>query len=179
VTADRVTCEHEAAHAVAALMLGLEIHRVCVYPDPDSRARRVAGMLVLGYCDVLYPPHLGWPVETNPQADILQRAAGLAWEVYVLGLGDESWLTGQSIDRWCYASEDFAEAGKTISELFAHPEVASAVREVADTLQQRRSGVIYGRTVARILHRRGLLVTADPWAAAQGPTTDTQEGDAA
>jgi hypothetical protein len=179
VTAERATCEHEAAHAVAALMLGLSIHRVCAYPDPNGRARRVAGLLVLGCCDVRYPPRMGWPVETCPMADVLERAAGFAWEVYISQAGDESWFTDQSVDRWCYSSADFAEAGQAVGELFAHPEVAAAVREVADTIQQRRSGVIYGRTVARILYRRGLYPTADPWAAAQGSATDTQEGDAA
>jgi len=168
--AARGTAEHEAAHAVIAVMSGLAVGRVSIAPRPAQR-ERMHGFTEPGRLVVSH--ERGRNVMLAPITDTAlldTDVAGLAWEVLTGTDYDEAldhcdgdlrvWLH-QTAGRLTVveALEEFGEAADRVREWLGDEAVSAAVREVADTLQARRSGEIWGTTVERICARRGLPTT--------------------
>jgi hypothetical protein len=160
---DRVTAEHEAAHAVVAVLSGLVVGPVTIAPSKADRAR-YAGMTWMGL------PCQPWPIAQAPTAVIDAAAAGYAWELEAdcdrihRAFRVSSWARGRAwlhaaADRMPYRENDFHAAARRVRRVLRRPPVHAAVRQVADLLQERRSGTIHGTTVEQLCTRLGAIPT--------------------
>jgi hypothetical protein len=148
----RIDAQHEAAHAVIAVLSGWCVARITIAPSRAERRERS----VHGLADV-YSPRKGAPcaVPLSPTADIDVSAAGLAWEW--LRSSEASAVTGawraSEGDREGFALPAFLTAVARVEQTLKRPDVARAVRIIADTLQSRKGGEIFGTTIERIICR--------------------------
>ena len=60
------------------------------------------------------------------------------------------------------ALEEWADAADRVGDWLGEPAVTASVIEVADALQSRKSGTIWGTTVERICAAHGLSPVAGP-----------------
>jgi len=144
----RATAQHEAAHAVAAILAGLVVHRVTIHPTTTRRG--IDGVTTTGYPDRV------WPVRTSRHADRVVSAAGYAWEALILrspvkGLRN-SWGDRAAVTGWQWWT------GVVVAAWWLRrPAVRRAVREVAATAHSARRGHVGGRAVERIAEELGLF----------------------
>lgn len=154
---DRTTAEHEAAHAVITVLCGWLVGRVTIAPSRGMyRACAYWPEAPLGLCESFPPTDPMHPIPLSPFADFVGRAAGMAWECR--DGAHEPW-TGTP-DQGGYSDDDWRDAIDAAQEVMRHPLVEAAIHAVADALEDRKSGTIYGTTVEKIMLRVGLLVKA-------------------
>jgi acetyl-CoA acetyltransferase len=154
--AGRATAEHEAAHAVIAVLNGRVVHRASIAP---SRAERTDWH---GLVEHFAPEES--PVPLPETGEIDASAAGLVWEL----LGTRKQVSDQQLAgtrwrqrrrAWQNARADrrqhlvlpFLAAALRVQSTLRRPEVAAAVEAVADAIQSRKSGEIHGTTVEKIV----------------------------
>lgn len=153
--AGRQTAEHEAAHAVIAVLAGRVVHRASIAPPRAERAQW-HGQVVHS------APETSVPLPRTGEIDV--SAAGLAWEL----LATRKRVCDQELarTRWCLrrrawqsARGDrhrhflplFLAAVVRVQRTLRRPEVAAAVAAVADAIQSRKSGEILGITVEKVV----------------------------
>lgn len=160
--ADRMTAEHEAAHAVVAVLSGMDVCEVTIAPP-----KRIRGH-AFGFVAV-FEPEWPIPVTSSPTSMVDTYAAGLAWELLAarsLRACREAW-SGSAGDRESFTARGFAAGTVRATRILRRPHVAASVLEVADLLQSRKSGSIFGVTVERVLLRRSQVPALDEsWRAA-------------
>ena len=165
----RDVAEHEAAHAVVAILSGLAIGRVSIAPTLSQRGNQGGwiepGRKILRMCNG--KPVLAPITET---ADLDTLAAGYTWETEVLDHTEDEAGAHADMDLriWIASTEGkmtvldaveaFGDAADRLGDLFERPDVQAAVRAVADRLQSGKSGEIWGTTVEKICRRHGLRV---------------------
>ena len=155
---DRTTAEHEAAHAVLTVLCGWLVGRLTISPPKNANpaARQYWPGNPWGLCESFPPTDPFHQIHTSPFADFIGRAAGMAWEC--LDGTHEPW-TGTP-DQGGYRDDDWLEAIDAAQGVMRHPLVAASILAVADALESRKSGTIYGTTVEKIMLKTGLLVKA-------------------
>jgi hypothetical protein len=138
---ERITAEHEAAHAVVAVSLGLQVARVGLSRDVLAAKGRRAP-----YCD-----HEDGP----PHAEVLIAAAGDTW------VEDFTDLAAQAAEQYESADSDWDKVGRIggygnegrardgARRVLSAPGRASAIRRVADALIQH--GVLAGTEVHALI----------------------------
>ena len=159
--AGRDTAEHEAAHAVIAVLSGLAVGRVSIAIPKAHRGR------MTGYTELMYPAEQ-WHIPLRPGASLDVAAAGFAWQMLTLGPRDlldpldirfvwaNAWAQATG-DRRPWLRRHFLGAAARVALVLRRPDTRAAVHEVADLLMARKSGEIYGTTVEKVCRRRGLL----------------------
>jgi hypothetical protein len=141
------TAEHEAAHAVMAILAGLSVRSVSV--DPGGRSG-------VTWTEAPHQP----PYAT----EIAIAAAGLAWELRHWGSRLTAWRDAQddilgppdrggaAPDRPTYSDRlRFLAAVVRVDRVLRRREVTPMVRDIATAIQAQPSGTLPGSTVRQII----------------------------
>jgi len=154
--AGRQTAEHEAAHAVIAVLAGRVVHKASIAPPRAERAQ--------WHGQVVHSAPETSPVPLPRTGDIDVSAAGLAWELLATRkqvcpqqlagtrwrLRWGAWQSARG-DRHRHFLPLFLAALTRVQRTLRRPEVAAAVAAVADAIQSRKSGEIHGITAEKIV----------------------------
>lgn len=168
--AGRVTAEHEAAHAVIAILSGFAVGRVSIAPSRRDR-NHLAGVTYTGRKIISRRSDRNVelaPITETAQLDLF--VAGYAWELGPANLPERvaergadsdlyNWISfshERSIAQVLDAIEQFDTAADRVADWLAEDSVSGAVRTVADRLCRGKSGEIWGTTVERICTACGL-----------------------
>ena len=143
------TAEHEAAHAVTAILTGLTVRSVSV--DPGGRTGTT-------WTEAPHKP----PFAT----DLTIAAAGLAWELRHWRPRRQSWRDAQGDIAGIFRPGDrgsgtdthiawrhqlrFLIAAVRVDRILRTPEVAATVQDIAAALQTQGSRTVPGHTVQQI-----------------------------
>jgi hypothetical protein len=156
---DRLTAEHEAAHAVMAVLCGHVVWRVTISPPKGYGDRDpFYGPGCLGLCEEHAPGDPLHPVPLSPTADIMIRAAGMAWECSTTMhelVRRDPWPG--TPDQGSYTWDDWLDAIDDAQRVLRDSQVEAAVHAIADALEARKSGTVWGTTVEKLTHAAGLL----------------------
>jgi hypothetical protein len=171
--AGRLVAEHEAAHAVIAVLTGRIVLRVSIAPSEAEHADWHGSM----WCDSsgISPAPLA-NADLSAAGHIDVSAAGVAWELLASrkcsqppgiccrGARRHAWEHARE-DRENYPLVPFLAAVARVRRTLRRPEVAAAVEAVADALQARKSGELPGGTAVDkivLLHVPGLARRRHP-----------------
>jgi hypothetical protein len=158
--ADRETAEHEAAHAVIAVLTGRILYRMSIAPNEAERTEWHGSV----WCTETGMPPAPWAdADLSGAGTIDVSAAGFAWELLTAQKQVRSPLPENLLTQgvpwrdwnraWAHAAldhrnqvEPFLAAADRVKLVLRRPEVAAAVEEVADALQARKTGEFPGGT---------------------------------